>query len=82
MDENALLDLPAWSEIFNQMWVMANPDGFLANNEALVAYNNDNWYGHGKVSHIQVLPYYVQFPARVDSADDSENVYYIYEDYP
>ncbi|PKH78594.1 FMN-binding glutamate synthase family protein, partial [Psychrobacter sp. 4Bb] len=41
-DKGALLDNSARADIFNQMWVMANPDSFLANNDALIAYNKDS----------------------------------------
>ncbi len=40
-DAGALLTLSARSDVYNQMWVMANPDSFLADNEALIAYNKD-----------------------------------------
>lgn len=40
-DEGALLTLSARSDVYNQMWVMATPDSFNADNEALVAYNHD-----------------------------------------
>ncbi len=41
-DKEALLDQSARADVFNQMWVMANPDSFLANNDALIAYNKDS----------------------------------------
>jgi len=41
-DKGALLDHSARADVFNQMWVMANPDSFLANNDALIAYNKDS----------------------------------------
>ena len=41
-DKGALLDHTARSEVFNQMWVMADPSTFLANNDALIAYNKDS----------------------------------------
>ncbi|MBO1530768.1 FMN-binding glutamate synthase family protein [Psychrobacter sp. F1192] len=41
-DKGALLDNSARSDVFNQMWVMANPDSFLADNDALIAYNKDS----------------------------------------
>ena len=41
-DKGALLDHNARSEVFNQMWVMADPSTFLANNDALIAYNKDS----------------------------------------
>lgn len=39
--EEVLLNLSARADIFNRMWVMANPDNFQADYEALIAYNND-----------------------------------------
>lgn len=42
MDEGALLTKSARSDIYNQMWVMADPDSFKADNEAYVAYNEDS----------------------------------------
>ncbi|MER1973705.1 MAG: FMN-binding glutamate synthase family protein, partial [Psychrobacter alimentarius] len=41
-DKDALLDHSARADVFNQMWVMASPDSFLANNDALIAYNKDS----------------------------------------
>ena len=41
-DEGALLDHSARADVFNQMWVMANPASFLADNDALIAYNKDS----------------------------------------
>ncbi len=41
-DQGALLAQNARADVFNQMWVMANPDSFLANNDALIAYNKDS----------------------------------------
>ena len=41
-DEGALLDIAARADVFNQMWVMADPDSFAANNDALIAYNQDS----------------------------------------
>ena len=41
-DKGALLDHSARADVFNQMWVMASPDSFLANNDALIAYNKDS----------------------------------------
>ena len=38
-DTGALLDGSARSDVFNQMWIMADPDSFAANNDALIAYN-------------------------------------------
>ena len=37
-----MLEQNARADVFNQMWVMANPDSFLANNDALIAYNKDS----------------------------------------
>lgn len=42
IDEGALLTMSARSEIYNQMWVMADPDSFKADNEAYIAYNEDS----------------------------------------
>lgn len=42
MDEGVLLNTGARADIYNQMWVMANPDSFQADNEAYVAYNEDS----------------------------------------
>ena len=39
--DKVLLNLTARADIYNQMWVMANPDSFLADNDAFVAYNNN-----------------------------------------
>ncbi|WP_367103994.1 FMN-binding glutamate synthase family protein [uncultured Psychrobacter sp.] len=41
-DKGALLDGSARADIFNQMWVMADPQTFLPNNDALIAYNKDS----------------------------------------
>ena len=41
-DKGALLDHSARSDVFNQMWVMADPESFLADNDALIAYNKDS----------------------------------------
>ncbi|HSP84578.1 MAG TPA: hypothetical protein VLN09_02375, partial [Psychrobacter sp.] len=41
-DKGALLEQNARSEVFNQMWVMADSSSFLANNDALIAYNKDS----------------------------------------
>ena len=41
-DKGALLNNSARADVFNQMWVMANSDSFLANNDALIAYNKDS----------------------------------------
>ena len=40
-DSGALLDQSARSDVFNQMWAMATPNSFLADNDALIAYNVD-----------------------------------------
>lgn len=42
MDEGALLNTSARANIYNQMWVMADPNSFNADNEAYVAYNEDS----------------------------------------
>ena len=39
MDEDALLKGEARADIYSQMWVMADPNSFDANNDALIAYN-------------------------------------------
>lgn len=39
--EGVLLDLSARADIYNRMWVMANPNYFQADYESLVAYNNE-----------------------------------------
>ena len=71
MEEKALLDLSARSEIFNQMWVMANPDSFLANHEALVAYNHDDAH----LKHIQLsdshIPTSILEPNRIAMIEDA-----------
>ena len=41
-DEGALLDHSARADVFNQMWVMADADNFLPDNDALIAYNKDS----------------------------------------
>ncbi len=41
-DEGALLNNSARADVFNQMWVMADAATFLANNDALIAYNRDS----------------------------------------
>ena len=41
-DKGALLDQSARSDVFNQMWVMADADSFMADNDALIAYNMDS----------------------------------------
>ncbi|WP_155587519.1 MULTISPECIES: FMN-binding glutamate synthase family protein [Psychrobacter] len=46
IDEGALLTMNARSEIYNQMWVMADPDSFKADNEAYIAYNEDSRHTH------------------------------------
>ena len=40
--EGALLDHSARADVFNQMWVMADADTFLPDNDALIAYNKDS----------------------------------------
>lgn len=42
MDEGALLKGGARADIYNQMWVMADANSFDANNDALIAYNQDS----------------------------------------
>lgn len=81
MDEGALLDLSARAEIFNQMWVMANPDSFLADNEALVAYNQDAKQHH-KALQSGGSRRKNGYPDRIDSFDELANSYYTYEDDP
>lgn len=68
-DDGVLLNLSARSEIFNQMWVMANPDSFWADNEALIAYNQGSKHT-GRAS-----------ANRIDSFDTTAN-YYTYDDDP
>jgi len=41
-DRGALLDQSARADVFNQMWVMSTADSFLADNDALIAYNEDS----------------------------------------
>ncbi len=41
-DEGALLDHSARADVFNQMWVMADANTFLPDNDALIAYNKDS----------------------------------------
>lgn len=41
-DKGALLDISARADVFNQMWVMADANSFAANNDALIAYNQDS----------------------------------------
>ncbi len=41
-DKGALLENNARADVFNQMWVMADADSFLPNNDALIAYNQDS----------------------------------------
>ena len=41
-DEGALLDHSARADVFNQMWVMADADTFLPDNDAHIAYNKDS----------------------------------------
>ncbi|WP_019672333.1 FMN-binding glutamate synthase family protein [Psychrobacter lutiphocae] len=42
MDEGVLLRDGARADIYNQMWLMADPDSFKANNEAYIAHNADS----------------------------------------
>lgn len=96
-EKGVLLDLSARAEIFNQMWVMANPDSFLADNEALIAYNNDARI-KPPVPNRQRTPTKREelapddlgnngvgrdpVPGRIDSVDVSPTHYYTYEDDP
>ncbi|GAA0312466.1 FMN-binding glutamate synthase family protein [Psychrobacter aestuarii] len=41
-DKGALLEQSARSDVYNQMWVMATAESFLADNDALIAYNVDS----------------------------------------
>ena len=60
---------------------MANPDSFLANNEALIAYNNgirhSQTHAHNE-NHLDK----VKYPNRIDSFDETANRYYTYDDDP
>ena len=78
-EPGVLLDLSARSDVFNQMWVMANPDSFLANNEALIAYNHDVRYAH---EHNEKRFNEGNYPERIDSFDETANSYYTYDDDP
>lgn len=78
-EPGVLLDLSARSDVFNQMWVMANPDSFLANNEALIAYNHDVRHAHG---HNEKRFNEGNYPERIDSFDETANSYYTYDDDP
>lgn len=78
-EPGVLLDLSARSDVFNQMWVMANPDSFLANNEALIAYNHDVRHTH---DHNEKRFNEGNYPERIDSFDETANSYYTYDDDP
>lgn len=78
-EPGVLLNLSARSDIFNQMWVMANPDSFLANNEALIAYNHDVRHAH---AHSEKHFNQGNYPERIDSFDETANSYYTYDDDP
>lgn len=78
-EPGVLLDLSARSDVFNQMWVMANPDSFLANNEALIAYNHDVRHAH---DHNEKRFNEGNYPERIDSFDETANSYYTYDDDP
>ncbi|MFN3563623.1 MAG: FMN-binding glutamate synthase family protein, partial [Moraxella osloensis] len=78
-EPGVLLNLSARSDVFNQMWVMANPDSFLANNEALIAYNHDVRYAH---AHSEKRFDEGNYPERIDSFDETANSYYTYDDDP
>ena len=78
-EPGVLLNLSARSDIFNQMWVMANPDSFLANNEALIAYNHDVRHAH---AHNEKRFNEGNYPERIDSFDETANSYYTYDDDP
>lgn len=78
-EPGVLLNLSARSDVFNQMWVMANPDSFLANNEALIAYNHDVRYAH---EHNEKRFNEGNYPERIDSFDETANSYYTYDDDP
>jgi glutamate synthase domain-containing protein 2 len=84
MDDKALLTLTARSDIYNQMWVMSNPDSFLADNEALVAYNQDaNERRHLQDHAHHVAEYHnPTSPDRIAVVNESEHYYYTYEDDP
>ena len=78
-EPDVLLNLSARSDVFNQMWVMANPDSFLANNEALIAYNHDVRHAH---DHNKNCFNEGNYPERIDSFDETANSYYTYDDDP
>jgi glutamate synthase domain-containing protein 2 len=78
-EPGVLLNLSARSDVFNQMWVMANPDSFLANNEALIAYNHDVRHAH---AHSEKHFNQGNYPERIDSFDETANSYYTYDDDP
>ena len=78
-EPGVLLNLSARSDVFNQMWVMANPDSFLANNEALIAYNHDVRHAH---AHSEKRFDEGNYPERIDSFDETANSYYTYDDDP
>lgn len=78
-EPGVLLNLSARSDVFNQMWVMANPDSFLANNEALIAYNHDVRHAH---EHNEKRFNEGNYPERIDSFDETANSYYTYDDDP
>ncbi len=78
-EPSVLLNLSARSDVFNQMWVMANPDSFLANNEALIAYNHDVRHTH---DHNEKRFNEGNYPERIDSFDETANSYYTYDDDP
>lgn len=78
-EPDVLLNLSARSDVFNQMWVMANPDSFLANNEALIAYNHDVRHAH---DHNEKRFNEGNYPERIDSFDETANSYYTYDDDP
>lgn len=83
METQQLLTLSAKADIFNQMWVMANPDSFLANNEALIAYNNrvPSQNSTAKPTLNQTAQA-TSYPERIDSFDIGANHYYTYDDDP
>lgn len=78
-EPGVLLNLSARSDVFNQMWVMANPDSFLANNEALIAYNHDVRHAH---DHNEKRFNEGNYRDRIDSFDETANSYYTYDDDP
>jgi glutamate synthase domain-containing protein 2 len=78
-EPGVLLNLSARSDVFNQMWVMANPDSFLANNEALIAYNHDVRHAH---AHNEQRFNEGNYLERIDSFDETANSYYTYDDDP